>query len=98
MRKLVEAISGASQIAVNLLLYPLLRGRRRRWGATEEERALRLPGDELVPNPDWGYDHAISIAAPPRPFGPGSFSSARDAAGSIPTRASRTWSAAKSAT
>lgn len=64
MRKLVESISGASQIAVNLLLYPLLRGRRRRWGATKEERALRLPGDELVPNPDWGYDHAISIDAP----------------------------------
>lgn len=65
MRKLVESISGASQIAVNLLLYPLLRGRRRRWGATEEDRALRLPGDELVPDPDWGYDHAISIDAPP---------------------------------
>jgi hypothetical protein len=65
VRKLVESISGASQIAVNLLLYPLLRGRRRRWGATEEERALRLPGDELVPNPDWRYDHAISIDVPP---------------------------------
>ena len=33
-------------------------------GATEEERALRLPGDELVPNPDWRNDHAISIDAP----------------------------------
>jgi hypothetical protein len=65
MRKLVESISGASQIAVNLLLYPLLRGRRRRWGATEDEKALRLPGDELVPDPDWRYDHAISIDAPP---------------------------------
>jgi len=65
MRKLVESISGASRIAANLLLYPLLRGRRRRWGASEEERALRLPGDELVPNPDWRYDHAISIDAPP---------------------------------
>jgi hypothetical protein len=64
MRKLIESISGASQIAVNLLLYPLLRGWRRQWGATEEERVLRLPGDELVPQPDWGYEHAISIDAP----------------------------------
>jgi hypothetical protein len=65
MLKLVESISGASQIAANLLLYPLLRGWRRRWGATEEERDLRLPGDELVPVPDWRYDHAISIDVPP---------------------------------
>jgi len=63
LRKLVESISGASQIAANLLLYPLLCGWRRRWGTTEEERALRLLGDELVPEPDWRYDHAISIDA-----------------------------------
>jgi hypothetical protein len=33
-------------------------------GATEEERALRLPGDELVPSPQWTYNHAVSIDAP----------------------------------
>jgi hypothetical protein len=65
MRKLIESISGASQIAANLLLYPLLRGWRRQWGATEEERARRLPGDELVAEPQWTYNHAISIEAPP---------------------------------
>ncbi|MGA9635248.1 MAG: hypothetical protein WBQ41_08390 [Solirubrobacterales bacterium] len=27
--------------------------------------ALRLPGDDLVPDPQWTYDHAISIDAPP---------------------------------
>jgi hypothetical protein len=48
MRKLIESISGALQMAANVLLYPLLRGWRRGWGTTEEERALRLPGDELV--------------------------------------------------
>jgi len=64
MRKVIESISGASQIAVHVLLYPLLRGWRRRWGSTEEERALRLPGDELVPEPKWTYNHAISIEAP----------------------------------
>jgi hypothetical protein len=64
VRKLIESISGASQIAVHLALYPLLRGWRRRWGSTEEERALGLPGDELVPEPQWTYNHAISIDAP----------------------------------
>lgn len=64
MRKVIESISGASQIAVQILLYPLLRRWRRRWGSTEEERALRLPGDELVPEPQWTYNHAVSVDAP----------------------------------
>jgi hypothetical protein len=64
MRKLVESISGATQIAVHLLLYPLLRERRRRWGTTDDERALQLPGDELIGEPQWTYNHAISIDAP----------------------------------
>lgn len=65
MRRLVESISGALQIAGQLLLYPLLRRRRRGWGATDEERWLRLPGDELVPTPQWTYNHAVSIDATP---------------------------------
>ena len=64
MRGLIESISGAAQIVGHLLLYPLLRGWRRRWGTTEEERTLRLPGDELVPEPKWTYNHAVSIGAP----------------------------------
>jgi hypothetical protein len=64
MCKLIESISGAVQIAGHLLLYPLLRGWRRRWGTTEEERALRLPGDELVPELQRTYNHAVSIGAP----------------------------------
>jgi hypothetical protein len=64
VRKVIESISGASQIAVQILLYPPLRRWRRRWGSTEEERALRLPGDELVPEPEWTYNHAVSIDVP----------------------------------
>ena len=63
MRRLVESISGAVQISGHLLLYPLLRGWRRRWGTTQEERSLRLPGDELVPEPEWTYNHAVAIGA-----------------------------------
>jgi hypothetical protein len=64
MRKLIESIPGAMQIAGNILLYPLLRGWRRRWGSSEKERALRLPGDELMAEPQWMYNHAVSIDSP----------------------------------
>ena len=45
MRTLLESVSGAAQIAANLALYPFLWPWRRRWGTTEAERNLRLPGD-----------------------------------------------------
>jgi len=65
MRRFFESVSGALQIGGHLLLYPLLRDWRRGWGATEGEQMLRLPGDELVPAPDWTYNHAVSIDADP---------------------------------
>src|SRR5688572_8364023 len=34
------------------------------WGATAEEAAARLPGDELLEDPDGGSTRAIAIAAP----------------------------------
>lgn len=65
MRRLAESISGALQIAGHLLLYLPLRRWRRSWGATGEEQRLRLPGDELVPAPQWTYNHAVTIDAAP---------------------------------
>lgn len=35
------------------------------WGTTPEERRMRLPGDEVVPDARYRMDHAITIAAPP---------------------------------
>lgn len=64
MKKLRESLWGALQIALHVVLGPVLHRRRTRWGATEEEIARKLPGDELVPHPVWGYDHAITIDAP----------------------------------
>ena len=64
MTKLVEALAAAIQIFVHVLLGPLLHGFRTRWGTTSVERSLRLPGDEVVENPTWHYDHAITIDAP----------------------------------
>lgn len=64
MKRLAEAVWGAAQIGVHLVLSPVLYRRRRRWGATDVEVARALPGDELVPDPEWRYDHAITIHAP----------------------------------
>jgi hypothetical protein len=64
MLRVIESVSGAAQIAVHIVLYPFLRGWRRRWGTTPEERAAQLPGDEFVPEPQWSYNHAVSIDAP----------------------------------
>ena len=41
----------------------LLRGRQLRWGATPEEVATRLPGDELLPETDLMATRAITIRA-----------------------------------
>ena len=62
---MTESAWAAMQMAMHLLLGPFLHRMRTRWGATEEEMRLRLPGDELVPAPDWSYTHAISVNAPP---------------------------------
>lgn len=42
-----------------------LRPRLLRWGATAQEAAGPLPGDELVPTPRLQSTRAVSIAAPP---------------------------------
>lgn len=62
---MTESAWAAMLMAMQLLLGPFLHRMRTRWGATEEEMRLRLPGDELVPAPDWSYTHAISVNAPP---------------------------------
>ncbi|HEX6248942.1 MAG TPA: hypothetical protein VFZ64_13810 [Nocardioidaceae bacterium] len=36
-----------------------------RWGATDEEAAAGMPGDELVPAPRWRATRAVTVAAPP---------------------------------
>jgi hypothetical protein len=42
----------------------ILRPRHLRWGATDEEARLPLPGDELVPQAKINATHAITIHAP----------------------------------
>lgn len=59
-----EGIEGAFLIGVHLVLGPLLRRWRTRWGATDDEIRRTLPGDDLVPTPKWSYTQAITIRAP----------------------------------
>jgi hypothetical protein len=51
--------------ALGLLYARLLRRPILRWGATEEEAASRLPGDELLEDADGVATRAIDVAAPP---------------------------------
>lgn len=56
-------IEGALLIGINLVLWPILRRWRTRWGATDDQARRALPGDELVPQPKWSYTQAITIHA-----------------------------------
>lgn len=64
-REIVESAGGALQIAALVPLSPLLTGWMRRWGATPDEVARGLPGDELVPAPQIRFTRAITVGAPP---------------------------------
>jgi len=65
----LSSLDGAVRIAGALLARPL-RKQRTTWGATPAEVAATYPGDELVPQPKWGYTHAVDVAAPPEQIWP----------------------------
>jgi hypothetical protein len=49
---------------------PLLRPWHTRWGATDEEVAAPMPGDDLVPGCQYRTTRAVTINAPPRSVWP----------------------------
>lgn len=55
---------GAASIAISILASPLLRPWYRKWGTTETEVKMSLPGDDLVPNSELESNRAITIQAP----------------------------------
>jgi hypothetical protein len=65
----MEAFQGALEIGVALVT-PWLSSRRRRWGATSEEIERAHFGDDLIPDPKWTANHAISIDAAPEQVWP----------------------------
>ena len=58
-----DVVIGGAQVVGTAIGAPVLRRRYNIWGATADEVASPMPGDELVPNPRLGYTRAISIAA-----------------------------------
>ena len=49
---------------------PARQTRRVSWTATDQERAMPLPGDDLVPSPMVQATHAVTISAPPQQVWP----------------------------
>jgi hypothetical protein len=61
LKTLMALIGGAGALAAYVLL---IRPWHLKWGATEEELKMPLPGDELVKHPKLNATHAITINAP----------------------------------
>jgi hypothetical protein len=54
----------AALAAAAALYFGVFQPRINRWGLTDQEVNQSFPGDELVPNPRWGFKQAITIQAP----------------------------------
>jgi len=57
------------QIVIHVLT-PWRRRRRLRWGARPGEPNPSSPGEDLIPDPNWGFTHAVTINAPPEEVWP----------------------------
>jgi len=62
-RDLVEGAGGAARVLAALFA-PHRRAARSHWGLTAAEASRPFPGDDLVPDPTWGWTHAVRIDAP----------------------------------
>lgn len=61
VKHLMTALGGVGALAAYVLF---VRPWHLKWGATEEELQMSLPGDGLVENPKLNATHAITINAP----------------------------------
>ena len=68
MKYLVRLISIGTLLGAIYALF--VRPWHQRWGASEDEAARSLPGDDLIPAPAWAATHAITIDAPPEAVWP----------------------------
>lgn len=67
---ILAALEGAGLIVGHLVATPFIGRRRLRWGTMGTEAIDALPGDELVPEPQWFYTLGMSIDAPPEDVWP----------------------------
>ena len=63
-RDVLTGLGGVGRMGASLLT-PMQRAQRSRWGAGPEVVERHHPGDDLVPEPRWGWTHAVEVAAPP---------------------------------
>src|SRR5688500_13818000 len=59
------AVTGASILLLGLAFFTMYRPWRSRWGATDEEIALNMPGDEIIRRPTFNVARAITVKARP---------------------------------
>jgi hypothetical protein len=64
-RSLGQTVWAPLLMLLLLVSTPITGKRRLRWGATADEVAGSLPGDELIPNTKWTFTYGIAIEAPP---------------------------------
>jgi hypothetical protein len=67
---IAQALWAVCQIVWHLLATPFIGRRRLHWGATPDEAAATLPGDNLIPHPKWGFTYGVSVDAPPESVWP----------------------------
>jgi hypothetical protein len=65
-----STLLGFLEVTATLLSSPLSRHWYNRWGASQDEQNIVLPGDELVPSPRISYTRAITIQAPAKAIWP----------------------------
>ncbi len=68
--RLRDIVIGGAATAAMLLTAAVARRWYNRWGATDDELARPMPGDELVKDPKLGYTRAITVDAPPEKVWP----------------------------
>jgi hypothetical protein len=65
------ALLAVGSVILMLVLYvSFIRPRQLRWGATDEELARQMPGDDFVEQPTFNATRALTIRAPPEDIWP----------------------------
>ena len=62
---IAEGVYGAALMALTMILNPVLRRWHLRWGATDDELRMALPGDPPPEDVKLSATHAISVRASP---------------------------------
>ena len=66
----ISAIVAVVTAGIVVAYTRLVRPWQMNWGATREEVARTLPGDESVPNPTWNATRAVTVSATPEQIWP----------------------------